>query len=363
MSLAQEIGERAFDLGVPLSVHFDLTWRCNERCEHCYLPHDDRGEVTTAEALDILEQLAHAGVFFLALSGGEPMLRGDFWHILEHARRLTFHVKLKTNALRIGEREAARLAEIGINAVQVSVYSHRAEVHDGITKVAGSHARTMAAIRRMQDAGLNVTMANVLMRQNFADYAGVKRLAEEMSVPLTTDPTITPHIEGDEGLLDYRVRLGQLREVFRDPAMVGDPDEFCAPPRPAAGDELEGHPCSAAHTFCYVSPYADVFPCVQFPMPCGNLRRQSFAEIWSGSPQLNEVRGIRVRDLTTCSSCGHVANCSRCPGLAYMEGDMRGPSTADCEKSYARTGQMTANMMRKIAAAPGLVQIQVPIAR
>jgi radical SAM protein with 4Fe4S-binding SPASM domain len=77
---------------------------------------------------------------------------------------------------------------------------------------------------------------------------------------------------------------------------------------------------------------------VQFPLPAGNLRRQKFLEIWRHSPQLNEVRSIRAHDLPICSTCAHLASCTRCPGLAYMEGNMRGPSVQDCEKSFARSG-------------------------
>ena len=86
-------------------------------------------------------------------------------------------------------------------------------------------------------------------------------------------------------------------------------------------------------------------------MNAGLLRASAFLDIWRQSPRLAEVRAIRARDLTTCSSCGHVGSCSRCPGLAYMEGNMRGPSSADCEKSFARTGVPSANMLLKAAAS------------
>jgi hypothetical protein len=67
---------------------------------------------------------------------------------------------------------------------------------------------------------------------------------------------------------------------------------------------------------------------------------------------MNEVRSIRGRDLPTCSNCSHLGACTRCPGLAYMEGNMRGHSTQDCEKSFARTGIPSANMLAKAAASP-----------
>ena len=84
---------------------------------------------------------------------------------------------------------------------------------------------------------------------------------------------------------------------------------------------------------------------VQYPLPTGNVREQSFLDIWRHSPALADVRSIRVGDLSTCSQCSHVGSCSRCPGLAYMEGSMRGPSTLDCAKSFARTGVPSAGML------------------
>ena len=98
---------------------------------------------------------------------------------------------------------------------------------------------------------------------------------------------------------------------------------------------------------------------MQFPLPTGNVRRQKFADIWYRSPQMNEVRSIRVKDLTVCSSCSHAGSCSRCPGLAYREGSMRGPSSSDCEKSFRRTGIPSANMLRKAGMASGAPLVQI----
>ena len=87
-TLMEEMNERALKAGVPLSVQLDVTYRCNERCVHCYLDHDNHGEMTAAEIMDVLDQLAEAGVFFLCFSGGEVLMRMDFFRILEYARSL-----------------------------------------------------------------------------------------------------------------------------------------------------------------------------------------------------------------------------------------------------------------------------------
>jgi AdoMet-dependent heme synthase len=357
--LAVKMAAKALKLNVPLSVHLDLTYRCNERCVHCYLDHDDHGEMTTAEIKDLLDQMADAGVFYLTLSGGEILMRRDFFEIVEHARARTFCIKLKTNGVLIREKEAERLRVLGVESVQISVYSHRPEVHDAVTKMPGSFRQSIEAVRFLRKQGLHVTMANVLMVQNAQDYSGVKALAAELGASFTMDPTITPMMDGNRSTLELNVDKAALKEVFRDEALVGDVEEFCAPPLGVDEEALDMLPCSAGHTACYVSPYGDVYPCVQFPLPTGNVRTTKFLDIWRDSPQFKEVRSITLRDMPSCSQCTHGATCTRCPGLAYMEGNMRGPSYQDCEKSYARTGIPSENFKAKNATPQSLQSLKL----
>jgi len=199
------------------------------------------------------------------------------------------------------------------------------------------------------------------MTENMHDYHGARALADELGAKYTLDPTVTPMMDGDRATLDLNAGNPALREIFRDESFVGNAEEFCAPPRPVDEDNMESLPCSAGHTACYVSPYGEFYPCVQFPLSCGNVRQQRFIDIWRDSEQLKEVRAIRLRDLSSCSQCAHGGSCTRCPGLAFLEGNMRGPSTQDCEKSFARTGIPSANLLsKKEKASPArLVQIQL----
>jgi radical SAM protein with 4Fe4S-binding SPASM domain len=356
--LMAEMAAKALKLNIPLSVQLDLTYRCNERCIHCYLDHDDHGEMTTSEIKDLLDQMADAGVFYLTISGGEILMRRDFFEILEHARARTFCVKLKTNGVLIRKKEAERLRELGVEAVQISIYSHRPEIHDAITKMPGSLRQSINAVRFLRAQGLTVTMANVLMVQNSHDYMSVRALAAELDAKFTMDPTITPMMDGDRSILNLNVEQAALREVFRNEDLV-NVEEFCAPPQGVDEDALDMLPCSAGHTSCYVSPYGDVYPCVQFPLPTGNVRRSKFLDIWRDSPQFKEVRSITLRDMPSCSKCAHGATCTRCPGLAYMEGNMRGPSTQDCEKSFARTGIPSENLKARTASSKSFQSVQL----
>src|SRR5439155_1738778 len=108
---------------IPLSVHVDLTMRCNERCIHCYRVIERRPELTTEELKALLEDVARAGTLYLTFSGGEVFLRKDLFELIEHARRLRFDVRLKSNALLITPEKAARLRALAVRQVDISIYS------------------------------------------------------------------------------------------------------------------------------------------------------------------------------------------------------------------------------------------------
>ena len=331
----------------PLSVHFDLTYRCNERCVHCYLDHDDHGELTTAECLKVLHDLARSGALFLTFSGGEIFLRPDLYEILAAARGLHFDISLKTNALLVTPERAARLREFDVRRVQISVYSDIPAVHDAITKVPGSLLRTLAAIPILLEHGLQVKLACPLMQENLMAYRGVMALAEKLGIPYILDLTITPMMNGSGGPLAHRASVSSLLPVLQDPLMHACKPQPGAPAAsavnaspPAFGSAVSGGienlayedlPCSAGHNSCYISPYGDVFPCVQLPQAAGNLRREKFDEIWYHAPQLERLRAIRESQLPICSRCEIRSYCERCPGLALMEGgDMLGAYERAC---------------------------------
>jgi radical SAM protein with 4Fe4S-binding SPASM domain len=92
--------------------------------------------------------------------------------------------------------------------------------------------------------------------------------------------------------------------------------------------------CSAGHYSCYVSPSGELFPCIQLPLSCGNVCEPGFKQAW-GSQDMEAIRSLRFNDLKDCKGCALLATCTRCPGLALMEGDLAGKSTLDCLKATA----------------------------
>ena len=333
-ALAERLVEQSMARNIPLSVHVDLTMRCNERCIHCYRTIEDRKELTTEEIVDVLEQLARAGAFYLTLSGGEIFLRRDIFSLIEQAKRLRFDVRLKSNALLVTAATAERLRALGVRQVDVSIYSADPEVHDAITKVPGSLARTLEGVVHLRDAGVRVKLNCPLMTVNVASYRDVRALAERLGVPCGFDPMITSRNDGDAGPVRLRVRGKDLLPILQDPLLNPAPRARAA--GAAVRADLDEVTCGASHNACYVSAYGDVMPCVAMPIVCGNVREAPFADIWSGSVKMRQVRAIRIRDLHTCSRCAAAEFCSRCPGQALVEdGDLYGPSRASCDHTLA----------------------------
>lgn len=337
---------RSLTGSVPLGVHFDITYRCNERCVHCYLDHEDYGELETEEIKRILSQLAAAGTLMLTFSGGEIFLRQDFFELLEFARGLHFDIVLKSNALMITPERAAKLRALGVRQIQVSIYSTDAKIHDAVTKVRGSLARSLRAIAVLKALGMHVKIACPLMKQNLAGLRDLRKLADELGVSYVIDMTITPKLDGDTAILALRNSAEDLMGVMQDPVLNGRATPESPSPSGALGganpsatevDPYEGIPCSAGHNTCYISPYGEVYPCVQMPIPAGNLRQESFEDIWRRSPQLQRVRAVREKDLAVCARCAIRKYCERCPGLAQMEGgDLLGAYERACELAEAK---------------------------
>jgi radical SAM protein with 4Fe4S-binding SPASM domain len=299
---------------------------------------EDRPELSTSEIRDILDQLAKAGTLYLTFSGGEIFIREDFLEIAEYARRLHFALRLMTNGTLINEHVADRVAALYPDRVSISIYSTTPEIHDGITLVPGSLARTIRAVKMLRDRKVKLSIGSVLMSQNVNNYLKVYELAQSMGASFRGDPRVTPRNDGDPFPLRFQINEDDLFRVWTDPIFTeqpkNEPEEFHSPGEFHSNDDWGDILCGAAHMSFYVSPYGDLYPCVQFPTLCGNLRSEFFQKIWYHSPQMLEVRSTLPSQLPICSKCNLVEHCRTCPGLAYIEeGDFRAPSKTACQEA------------------------------
>jgi len=310
---------------IPLSVLYEVTHRCNLGCEHCYLsegpvgrPRPTREELSLEEIRRILDQLAEAGTMFLTLSGGEVFLRRDALDIVAHARSRGLSVTVFTTGTLLTPEAATRLADLHPLSVEVSIYSPQPEVHDRVTRIPGSHARSLRALRLLKERGVIIVIKSPLMSLNSGEYHGIVELAEELGAGYGFDPMLVPRRDGNMAPVNLSLDQQQLYNIFSDPVLA---KELSQPVKclPLPGEEI----CATGRRHCLISPYGDLFPCMVFPVPAGNLREKSFHEIWTGSPLLQDLRTKTVDDLRGGAKA---IGGFRCSALALIEnGDFLGP--------------------------------------
>jgi MoaA/NifB/PqqE/SkfB family radical SAM enzyme len=294
MDLMYRVFKIARERGVPLKVHFDLTYRCHQRCLHCYIPEawrQGRGserELTTVQVKGILEQLAAAGTFFLTFSGGEIFLRPDLLEIVGYARDLNFSISLMTSgSWGIGKEQIRSLSELGIEGLLITMFSLDARVHDEITGLPGSWAKLQKTLKDCRSEGMRVTINCSAMTPNYQGVLGLKAMAQKEGIPVRLSTEISdrwdgkPHLEGLA--LD-----AQVRQTLWGSLLSGEEESIIVSP------EYELGGCWAGVDSCYVGPGGEVWPCVGFPVKCGSLDQgDKFLSVWRDGPLFATVRRLQ----------------------------------------------------------------------
>ncbi len=312
---------------IPLNVMVELTYRCNTRCVHCYVvPDKGREELSTAELLLLLDDLAEAGCLFLTFTGGEAMLRPDFWELVRAAADRHFALQVFVNGNLVDEAAARRFAELNVVTVGISLYGASPEIHEGVTRLPGSYERTIKAIHLLRQAGLNVLLKHVVMQQNKDEYPAIFKLADELGVAPQIDPIVVPANDGSLKPTTCRLPEAELMTVLGDKLVNPEIVRY----------EGKGMPelCAAGRCTCNINPYGDVTPCIQLLIKAGNIRKQRFTNIWQDALAFKMIRSMKPEDITACGRCNLRPYCFRCPGLALLEdGDLFGPSRVACKQA------------------------------
>ncbi|MBI5498911.1 MAG: radical SAM protein [Deltaproteobacteria bacterium] len=316
---------------VPLAAIVQLTRRCNLGCRHCFQVERTGSELGTDEWKLVLRRLADAGVLFLTFTGGEPLLRRDFVELVREARALAFAIKLKTNGLLLDGATCEALAAAAVMEIHFSFYSADAERHDRVTGLAGSHARTLAAARRMRDLGARVLLNCALQADTFDGYGAVIEFAEAEAMDWSFDPGIQVQEDGCSRPADHRLAPGQLERLYADPRLALPPEADDVP------EKLPVPVCRVGQAMVAVAPNGDVWPCLSLLEPLGNLVESPLERIWVGNPRLERFSRICWSDLPECRGCELLGFCVRCHANALHEdGDLLGPSRLACAGARAR---------------------------
>lgn len=321
---------------IPIEAHLDLTFRCNFICEHCILPTQfGAEELSTDEVRRLLRELAAEGTLFLTLSGGEVFLRKDLDEILVAADELHFRVKLYTHGNFIDDARVAMLLRRRVAEVHISFYSMDPCVHEQVTRVPGSHAKSLKAINLLLDAGIIVVLKCPLMRFNFEGRDELKAFAESRGIKIVFTPLIQPTYTGEFHTLSTAVPSCELPNIFLDTMEKSELLAFAASKEHQFDDRAL---CGAARSIVSINPVGNIQACsLMGGMSAGNIRNQPFGEIWRTSALLDEIRGYHQEDRHDCKRCGNARYCGFCMANSWhAHKEFMKPSAVICEQANGK---------------------------
>jgi MoaA/NifB/PqqE/SkfB family radical SAM enzyme len=205
---------KAYKLGRPSDVIWNITNRCNLLCDHCYMAADGHtrpDELTNEETIDLVRQMGERGLPALFLSGGEPMMRSNFWEILELARELNIRVTVSTNCTMMDRDAAKRLRAAGIDWIATSLYGP-ADFHDAMVRVPGTRDRVIEAIKVLREEGVNVAIKTAISKETWPHIYDLIAEAKQLDVGLLyfCDLITAGRSEGED---DGRITPEQWREL------------------------------------------------------------------------------------------------------------------------------------------------------
>ncbi|MDA2913376.1 radical SAM protein [Acidobacteriia bacterium AH_259_A11_L15] len=353
---------------VPRLVFWELTKGCNLRCIHCRATAQELAsplDLSTPGALKVIEQVSSYAHPILILSGGEPLFRKDLFQLASYAVERGLLVALATNGTLITPEVAARIRSSGIRRVAISFDGADAPTHDSFRGIPGAFEAGQRGLKNVQEVGLSTQINTTIARHNvhqlpqileMALALGVDALHTFLLVPVgcgvnIADEQMVPAAEYEkilhwfydrerEGRLELKAtcaphyfRVRKQREVHERRAAQAQMD---APhpgtlganlkPRAAHPSRLPGsrHPqmaavtkgCLAGSAVCFISHQGEVYPCGYLPVKGGDLRRQTFAEIWENSPVFTALRdpdNLKGK----CGLCEFRKICLGCRARAY----------------------------------------------
>jgi AdoMet-dependent heme synthase len=349
--------------GVPALriVFWETTKACNLRCQHCRaIPETERArtELTTAEGIRLIDQLAEVTKPVLILSGGEPLYRHDIFDLAQHGCDRGFRTALATNGTLVDRAIAQRVRRAGFSRVSISLDGALADTHDRFRQLPGSHARAVEGLRHLRDQGVSVQINSTIARHNVGELPAMLDLALSlgadalhifMLVPVGCGVTIAdremlPADEYERVLhwfydrsktcaIDlkatcaphyFRVRAQRIvderQHGDRSTPFIAHGTRMKAAPDPAGGRPLSSmtRGCLAGTAVCFISNVGDVYPCGYLPVSAGSTRQRSFADIWANGEVFRRLRTPEEFE-GKCGVCRYQAICAGCRARAYSE--------------------------------------------
>ena len=384
----------------PFEIVWNFTYSCNLRCKHCY---EDAGshrpELTTDQAfatIDILSKIANIGLPALSFSGGEPLIREDFFEVAAYAKRKIPYITIATNGTLLTKDNVKKLKEVGVDYVEISLDGASREVHESFRRVPGCFEKTMEGIRNCLDENLDTCIAATAHKENLDEIPKTIELAQELGARFMHFNYIpTGRAKKHVGLdLTPKERLSLLETIGRKivglylkakeeeqrtgKTKIKTDSFFSTCPQFASVvkrlAEEEGHNftvsahyaakkgvenvanflggCGTGRLYVGLEPNGDIKPCVFFPTnkdtTLGNILEDDFEEIWDNN---NLLWKLRTREkLETYEINGRTVGCGKCQdkyicggcrarAYSYFDGNINAPDIGciDNEELWKKT--------------------------
>jgi len=317
--------DRVAERRVPLSGSLELTSRCNLKCVHCYLGSQEEQwrkrsqEMSTERVIGLIDEIADAGCLYLLITGGDPMIHGDFAEIYRHACRRGLLVTVFCDGILVDAAVLELFREYPPRSVEVSLYGATAETYEAVTRVRGSFGRALRGIGRLREAGVPLGLKTVLMTVNRHEVAAMRRMARDWDVPFRIDSAIFPCLPVDDGSpLDLRVAPQEAVEL----ELGGDEQRLDEWVRYL--DERKDlsygpglYRCGAGVNSFHLDPFGFAQPCLMTTQHRHSLDGRSFESLWGR--ELVQLRSARPGPDYACNSCEMHLACTGCPAFNYQE--------------------------------------------
>ena len=335
----------ANDFQRPYVVSWNLTYRCNLACEHCYLDAGgkplvtaesfaDRSELSTEQCLRVVDGIvAFAPECLVILTGGEPLLRRDILEIVRHAHARGLWVVVGTNGVKITEDLSRLLKAEGVRGLSLSLDALDPTRHDAFRRVRGAWQNTVEGAKILGRVGLPFIVQTTVGSHNVGELA---RIAEFVHTELAATvwnlyflvPTGRGQFVSDLTPAEYDGVLADLRGIkadFADRMLVNAKCAphfvrtlFAADPGSSFSRVYAGGAggCPAGTHYLGIRPNGDVTPCPYLPVFGGNLGDAALDEIWRDSEvfvRLRERKSLEGR----CGACEFNPTCGGCRARAY----------------------------------------------
>ncbi len=325
--------ELKLGLDAPICLTWELTYSCNLACVHCLSSSGRRDprELDTAEAKAVIDEMRDLQVFYVNIGGGEPMIRPDFYELVDYATSNGVGVKFSTNGSRIDAAGAARLANMPYTDIQISIDGADAETNDAV-RGPGSFATAIAAMDNLQRADFGQFKISVVMtRQNIPQLDRFEQLADHYGAELRLT-RLRPAGRGADSWHELHPTQDQQVELYhwllsRPNVLTGDSFFHLN----ALGEEnLPGlNLCGAGRVVCLIDPVGDVYACpfvLHDEFKAGNVRDHGgFTDVWKSSDLFTELR--EPQSAGACASCGQFDACQGgCMAAKFFTGlPLEGP--------------------------------------